>query len=1080
MPVEPGGCTAGVGEQLQSFQGFRRTLVRMVVCSHCGQESPKEARFCGACGSALAPTVHREERKVVSIVFADLVGSTAAAERSDPEDVRAVLAAHHARVRAELERYGGTVEKFIGDAVVAVFGAPVVHEDDPERAVRAALAVRDVAREADAELRVAVNTGEALVSLDAHPLEGEGMVAGDVVNTAARIQSAAPINGVLVGETTYRATAHLIEYREAASIDAKGKAEPVVVWEAVAPRSRFGSDVELAPLAALVGRQREVDVLRDALTRAREEREPQLVTLVGVPGIGKSRLVAELLQIVGATPELITWRQGRCLSYGEGISFWALSEMTKAQAGILEGDPADEAARKLTDAVAALVQDPTEAEWVVGHLRPLVGLGSDTGGGGESRGEAFAAWRRFFEAMGEQRPTVLIFEDLHWADDGLLDFIDGLVERATGVSLFVLCSARPELLVRRPNWGGGKPNTLTLSLSALSDDETARLIAGHLSQAVLPAEMQQTLLRRAEGNPLFAEEYIRMLKDRGLLLRDGETWRLDATDVEVPETVQGIIAARLDALESDEKALLQAASVVGKVFWLGSVAAIAEISLWDAEEQLHALERKELVRRDRRASVAGETEYAVRHVLVRDVAYGQIPRARRADLHLRAAEWIESLGDERTEDRAEMLAHHYVTALELRRAAGGDAAALETPARLALREAGNRAYALSALEASATFHARALELWPKDDPDYPRLLLERGRALSWLRAEGIPELLEAADLFRAAGQVEAAAEAEANLGDVYRFNGQQQTSLAHHERAIALIADLPETRVTAWIRALAWRAALLAGQRVSLEESTRILALAEELGTAEEVLMARITFGLAQGANGDPYAEIDTLERALELARQANSHLVGRASANLATILSIVGDLGRAGHASIVRDSSWRADSEAASSTRSSPSARSTTSSPVTGMRPSTGRPRISSTVGRDGSWTRSRTTCSRRSPRRGAMELQPKRTRAAMIDSARENREPQTLLATLGEGARLALDAREPERSRLLFDELAAAYPTFDSVEVDVTQVSGFLAAAALGRAARARRPARPGCLRQSVGRGVQAHRRRPSRRGR
>ncbi len=1020
----------------------------MVVCSHCGQESESEARFCAACGSALAPAVRREERKVVSIVFADLVGSTAAAERSDPEDVRAVLAAHHARVRAELERYGGTVEKFIGDAVVAVFGAPVVHEDDPERAVRAALAVRDVAREADAELRVAVNTGEALVSLDAHPLEGEGMVAGDVVNTAARIQSAAPINGVLVGETTYRATAHLIEYREAASIDAKGKAEPVVVWEAVAPRSRFGSDVELAPLAALVGRQREVDVLRDALTRAREEREPQLVTLVGVPGIGKSRLVAELLQIVGATPELITWRQGRCLSYGDGISFWALSEMTKAQAGILEGDPADEASRKLTDAVAVLVQDPTEAEWVVGHLRPLVGLGSDAGGGGESRGEAFAAWRRFFEGMGGQRPTVLVFEDLHWADDGLLDFIDALVERATGVPLFVLCTARPELLVRRPNWGGGKPNTLTLSLSALSDEETARLIAGHLSQAVLPAEMQQTLLGRAEGNPLFAEEYIRMLKDRGLLLRDGETWRLDATEAEVPETVQGIIAARLDALESDEKALLQAASVVGKVFWLGSVAAIAGISPWDAEEQLHALERKELVRRDRRASVAGETEYSVRHVLVRDVAYGQIPRARRADLHLRAAQWIESLGDERTEDRAEMLAHHYVTALELRRAAGGDAAELETPARLAFREAGNRAYALSSLEAAATFHARALELWPEDDPDYPRLLLERGRALAWLRAEGISELQEAADRFRAAGEVEAAAEAEANLGDVFRFSGRQQTSLAHHERAIALIADLPETRVTAWIRALAWRAALLAGQRVPLEESMRILALAEELGTAEEVLMARITFGLAQGAHGDPYAEIETLDRALELARRANSHLVGRASANLGSILSTVGELDRAGQ---IHREGVELARRLGSRLEYSLVAECALDDFIAGDWDAAGDRAISYLEHRGAGQFMDSVAylvLGAVATARGDGAT-AEAYAAAMIDSARENREPQSLLATLGEGARLALDSGEPERARLLLDELIAAYPTFESFEVDVTQIGGFLAAAVLGRTA-------------------------------
>ena len=424
------------------------------------------------------------------------------------------------------------------------------------------------------------------------------------------------------------------------------------MWEAVAPRSRFGSDVELAPLAALVGRQREVDVLRDALTRAREEREPQLVTLVGVPGIGKSRLVAELLQIVGATPELITWRQGRCLSYGDGISFWALSEMTKAQAGILEGDPADEAARKLTDAVAVLVQDPTEAEWVVGHLRPLVGLGSETGGGGESRGEAFAAWRRFFEAMGEQRPTVLVFEDLHWADDGLLDFIDGLVERATGVPLFVLCTARPELLVRRPNWGGGKPNTLTLSLSALSDEETARLIAGHLSQAVLPAEMQQALLGRAEGNPLFAEEYIRMLegswsasprrrdvaarRDRCGGAGDGAGHHRGAarrSRVGREIVAPGCLGCREGVLEGlgrcDRRDL-----PLGR----GGAAACARTKGARAPRPSRLGGGRDRVRRP---ACAG-TRRRVR----------PDSRARRADLHLRAAQWIESLGDEQNQRTA--------------------------------------------------------------------------------------------------------------------------------------------------------------------------------------------------------------------------------------------------------------------------------------------------------------------------------------------------------------------------------------------------------------------------------------------
>jgi class 3 adenylate cyclase len=1019
----------------------------VIVCAACGHENLEGARFCSSCGDSLAPAPEaREERKVVSIVFADLVGSTARAESLDPEDVRALLAAHHARVRAELERFGGTVEKFIGDAVVAVFGAPVVHEDDPERAVRAALAIRDGAAEADVELRVAVNTGEALVTLDASPAKGEGMVAGDVVNTAARIQSAAPVNGVLVGETTYRATAHVIEYRRADPIAARGKAEPVAVWEAGAPRSRFGSDVELAPLAPLVGREREVDVLRDALGRVREEREPELVTLVGVPGIGKSRLVAELLQIVDEIPELITWRQGRCLPYGEGVSYWALGEMTKAQAGVLEGDPADEAARKLTEAVAALVPDPGEAGWVTGHLRPLAGLASDAGPSGEGRGEAFAAWRRFFEALGEQRATVLVFEDLHWADDGLLDFVDSLVERATGVPLLVLCSARPELLVRRPDWGGGKANAVTLSLPALSDEDTARLIAAHLSQAALPAETQQTLLRRADGNPLFAEEYIRMLRDRGLLRRDGETWRLDDGEVDVPDTVQGIIAARLDALRAEEKEALQAASVVGKVFWLGSVAAIAGTSAWEAEERLHALERKELVRRDRRASMAGETEYAVRHVLVRDVAYGQIPRARRADLHTRAARWIESVGQDRSEDRAEMLAHHYVAALELTRATGGDTASLEASARQALREAGTRAYALSALESSAGFYARALELWPKDDPDYPRLLLELGTALRWLRGEGGPELREAADRFLAAGELEAAADAESTLAHVYWKSGAQQLARERNERASDLIDGLPETRVTARIRAFTWRTELLANERVSLEEGKRILSAAEELGTIEEILNARITLGLGHFFHGDPQTAIGDLELAREQALQANSHIVTRACVNLASISSTAGDLGRSARVhreglELARRFASHDEHWLVAECAMDDYLAGAWDAAVAGVR-SFLRDRGAHYMDEVAHYVLATVAAARGD--RGSRDAHAE----VMLDRAREIGDPQAFWAALGARARLALETGDRDGSDALIAELAAAYSAAESFQIEIRDLEGFVAAAALDRA--------------------------------
>ncbi|MGH2680973.1 MAG: adenylate/guanylate cyclase domain-containing protein, partial [Actinomycetota bacterium] len=663
----------------------------MLTCTTCGRQNPDDARFCANCGSPLAEitTSARQERKVITVLFADLVGFTSRSERLDPEDVRATLTPYFARLREELERRGGTVEKFIGDAVMAVFGAPTAHEDDPERAVRAALAIREAMTEMndqdpgiDLHVRVGVNTGEALVSLGVQPLQGEGMAAGDVVNTAARLQSAAPVDGILVGEATHQATERAIEYRAADAVSAKGKAEPVTAWEAVEARSRYGIDITRRVDTALVGRDRELALLRDALDRARHQDEPQLVTLVGEPGIGKSRLVHELFVHIEGMPDLITWRQGRCLPYGEGVSFWALGEMVKAEAGILETDPDGETARKLDRMVAELLPDDDERGWVARHLRPLVGLTHERGSGDDSSEEAQAAWRRSLEAFAERRPTVLIFEDLHWADDGLLEFLDYLIDWTRDVPLLVLCTARPELLARRPDWGGGKLNAATLSLTPLSDEETARLLANLLERAVLPADLQSALLARAGGNPLYAEEFARMAATRS---------SADLADLELPGSVQGIIAARLDGLDPDDKALLHDAAVVGKTFWLGAVAAIGGRHPSQLEGRLHELERARFVRRARRSSVGGESEYAFLHLLVRDVAYGQIPRGERAEKHRAAADWIGSLGGERLEDRAELLAHHYSSALELARAAGRDTSDLEPPARLALRAAGDRA-----------------------------------------------------------------------------------------------------------------------------------------------------------------------------------------------------------------------------------------------------------------------------------------------------------------------------------------------------------------------------------------------------
>jgi len=498
----------------------------------------------------------RRERKVVTVVFCDLVGFTSRAEQLDPEDVEALLTPYHERLRAELERYGGTVEKFIGDAVMALFGAPTAHEDDAERAVRACLAIRDWAvEEDDVQVRIAVTTGEALIRLDARPEAGEGMASGDVVNTAARLQSAAPVDGILADEKTYRATRQVVDYREASAVEAKGKAEPIPVWEALSARARFGVDVAHEARSVLVGRERELAVLQDAFGRARHERTPQLVTLVGVPGIGKSRLVYELQRIVDADPELITWRQGRCLAYGDGVTLWALAEIVKAQAGIAEQDTPTDVAEKLRRAAVDALPDE-DAAWVESHLLALAGLAEETELGGNSRNEAFSAWRRFLEGLAEQRPFILVFEDLHWADESLLDFVDELVDWITDVPLLVVATARPELLERRPSWGGGKLNATTLALSPLTDEQTAQLLGRALGTPVLAADTQVTLLERAGGNPLYAEQFAELYVERG-----------PTDELTLPETLQGIIAARLDGLGSDEKALMLDAAVVGKVFW---------------------------------------------------------------------------------------------------------------------------------------------------------------------------------------------------------------------------------------------------------------------------------------------------------------------------------------------------------------------------------------------------------------------------------------------------------------------------------------------------------------------------------
>ncbi len=811
----------------------------------------------------------RRERKAVTVLFADLVGFTARSESLDPEDVEAILRPYHERLRTELEQRGGTVEKFVGDAVMAVFGAPVAHEDDPERAVRAALAIRDgIAEDGKLEVRIAVNTGEALVNVDARPELGEGMVAGDVVNTASRLQSAAPTNGILAGETTFRATRHVIDYREHAAVDAKGKAEPVPVWEVAEAKARVGVEVS-GPVTPLVGRERERDLLLSTFDRVRRESSTQLVTIAGVPGIGKSRLVAELYDQLEHEAELTNWRRGRSLPYGEGGALWAFGEMVKAQAGILESDTASDAERKLREAVAAALPEE-DVEWVEARLRPLVGLSGETG----ARDESFAAWRRFVDALADQRPTVLVFEDLHWADDELLDFVDELVDWVENVPLLVLATARPELFDRRQEWGGGKRNALTVSLAPLADVETARLLAALLDQTLLPAEQQQELLARAGGNPLYAEQFARMFAERG-----------DAGGV-LPETVQGIITARLDSLPPAEKELLLDAAVLGRTFWRGA------LDGEDVEAHLRSLQRKEFVRRERRSGVAGENEYAFAHLLIRDVAYAQLPRAGRADKHVRAARWIDSLTGDRSADLADLRAHHYLAALELVEASGGDHSALVDPAADALLTAAQRALKLFAFSQVERYATRGLELVPDGDPRRPAALLALAAAEAELgNAEFYKRTDRAAEDFIALGDLESAAEAETLAGNWLWNFGDRDGARAAAKRAIDLLVDVPLSRAKPAALAAHARLLMLGGEyNEAIAVGTAGLEAAREVGAEGIEASVLITLGTAGDALNR--SGFDELEQGIAIADRLNiPREFTRGHNNLAEQLVVRGDI---------------------------------------------------------------------------------------------------------------------------------------------------------------------------------------------
>ena len=664
----------------------------MPLCRSCGQENPDVARFCLACGKPLSeadpPGV---ERRIVTVIFVDLVGFTARAERLDPEEVQALLTPYHDRVRREIESFGGVVEKFIGDAVMGLFGAPIAHGDDAERAVRAALVVRDAVGEladGNLQIRIAVNTGEAVVTLGARLERGESMVAGDVVNTASRLQAAAPVNGIVVGGETYYDTRGAIEYEAIDHVVAKGKEHPIEAWVAVRALTEAGE----RPLSGstIVGRESELAVLWTFWDRASREQTPHLVSIFGPAGVGKSTVAAEFAR--RATDSGARVVRGRSLPYRESGTYSPLASQLMSLSGVFESDPAELVAEKLRSRTEELLADAdADAALVAGHLGVILGI--DAGNEASDREVLFASARQFLEGAAREQPTVLVFEDIHWADPNMLDLIETLATRVRGLPLLLLTLSRLELHDTRAQWAAGIASYTALTLAPLGEQHSRELAVRRLGDNARVDEV----IRVAEGNPLFIEQLAACIDET-------------AAGV-LPTSVRALLAARLDALPRAERALVIDASVVGKVFWEGALRAM-DAGNGELGRLLHELERRDLVRREATSIIEGEQQFAFTHVLIRDVAYDLLPRADRARRHALVAQFFESsTGVSREAIGA--LARHW-------RNAGDHERAVRQLVR-----AGEQAERGWAKDHAALLYREALELVPAEDIEQASALRRR-------------------------------------------------------------------------------------------------------------------------------------------------------------------------------------------------------------------------------------------------------------------------------------------------------------------------------------------------------------------
>ena len=870
-------------------------------CPSCGEPAPPEARFCMSCGASLtsaapapiapAPPPPRrpaEERRQVTVLFADLSGYTAVAERLDPEAVKSMIEGFLRRLGEEVERYGGTVDKYIGDNVMALFGAPVAHEDDAERAVRAALGMQQAMEEINARaradydvtfaLRVGVNTGEVLAGAvgDAYT------VTGDTVNVAARLQAAGRPEAVTVGERTYRATRDAVDYREIGALELKGRAEPVPAWEAVGLLAAQPARRRVARREArLVGREDELELLVSSYRRVVREARPYLATVIGQAGVGKSRLWRELTRRLDVDEPAPAVHEGRCLPYGSSVVYWPLTEVLRAESQIADGDDAELAWRKLSGRLGELLGDgdaPDEpggepAERKAAVIARLLGIGAPPEGGAieqdpqRARETFFSAVRSAIEAIALQRPLVVAFEDIHWADHGMLDLIEYLAQWVRA-PLLVVCLARDELLDRRPSWGGGRRRASSVFLEPLSVGQTRDLIAsllpggGRRGDDIVPL-----VAERAGGNPFFAEEMVRRLVEEG-----------GAGAADLPETVQALLAARLDSLDPFERRVVQQAAVVGRTFWEDALAAVAEEEGRDLHEALLSLQEKDIVVAEAAGQHEGEPELAFKHVLIRDVAYQMLPKAVRARKHFEVGGFLEERAGDRSDEMVALLAEHY-----------GRAAVLAGEARLGpteltpmrdkavrfLEAAGDAAATLYSNREAFSHYQSARDLDAGADPD-SRARIDEKQGDVALRLGRVDAAIgvweECLDHHRGREDLERVADLHRKIGAGLWHKGERKQAIEHHQKGINLLKDGPPCiELVRLYEEAAWLYMQTGDNMLAIYAAEKSLRLAERLGETRAASRAHGIFGRVFGRIGDSAKARENLERAVDLARGSDA-----------------------------------------------------------------------------------------------------------------------------------------------------------------------------------------------------------------